>query len=100
MSMGLETYPTLDEIVQTLKTVGAKKVIAFDATAEAVKLGDSIVTNIVMIGAIMGLDILPIPTEIVLDTVKEKIPSALLEMNLQAFDIGFDMSKKLSLEET
>lgn len=56
------SYPGLDEIRKTLENL-ARRVWLVDATEQALKLGSPILGNIVMIGAVCGLEFLPVGVE-------------------------------------
>jgi indolepyruvate ferredoxin oxidoreductase beta subunit len=60
-----------------------------DATDEAVALGNPILGNIVMIGAVAGLGELPVDREVFEAVIREGMPASRVEANLRAFDIGF-----------
>ena len=80
-------YPSFEEIEKTLDRLSSD-VWMIDATDEAVKLGNSILSNIIMIGAVSGLGFLPLGFEDFTAVVKETFPKKLLEVNQQAFQIG------------
>jgi len=96
VSMGKDRYPSTHEIVKAMEKLGASKVVAFDATEMAEKLGNPIIMNMVMLGALAGTGILPFDAEVIRETMKERIPGALLEINLRAFDAGFDAVREKS----
>jgi len=52
-------YPSLDEIQNILQKVSAQSWL-IDATAEAVKLGNPVLSNIIIIGALSAANLLPI----------------------------------------
>ena len=66
----------------------SEKARFLDATAEAVTLGNPILGNIVMIGAVAGLGELPIDRELFETVIREGMPAARVEANLRAFAIG------------
>jgi indolepyruvate ferredoxin oxidoreductase beta subunit len=96
VSMGKDRYPSIEEIVRTIERLGASKVVAFDATEIAERLGNPIVMNMVMLGALAGTGMLPFDAEVIRETMKERIPGALLEINLKAFDAGFNAVQEKS----
>lgn len=59
-----------------------------DATTEAVNLGNPILGNIIMIGAVAGLGELPIDRDLFEAVIREGMPAARIEGNLRAFTIG------------
>jgi indolepyruvate ferredoxin oxidoreductase beta subunit len=82
-------YPGLEEIKKTLTHLSAE-VRMIEATDEALRLGNPILSNIIMIGAVSGLNLLPLELEDFIEVVKETFPQKLLEVNQQAFQIGRD----------
>jgi acyl carrier protein len=58
------------------------------ATEEAIRLGNPILGNIVMIGAVAGLGVLPIDRDLFETVIREGMPSERVEANLRAFEIG------------
>lgn len=94
VSLGAFSYPAIELILKDLQEIG--KVIAFDATRLAQEAGHVVTANMVMIGALAGTELLPIPIAQLLETIHESVPRG-VEMNLKAFDIGFEAYKRLSL---
>jgi indolepyruvate ferredoxin oxidoreductase beta subunit len=78
VSVGQGKYPPVDEILDLIQTK-AKKVIALD---------------MVMLGALIGSETIPISTEIMKKTIAGSTKKAFLESNLKAFDLGFETAKK------
>ena len=89
-----QKYPPVEEVLKALQAM-AKKVVAIDAEELAKEAGNKVTTNIVMLGALMGRDIVPIPQEIVRETVSLKVPKKFLDLNLKAFDLGYKATKGL-----
>ena len=89
-----QKYPPVEEVLKALQAM-AKKVVAIDAEELAKEAGNKVTTNIVMLGALMGRDIVPIPLEVVRDTVSLRVPKKFLDLNLKAFDLGYKATKGL-----
>ena len=81
------SYPETADIDRTLHTL-AGRVFLIDATKEAVVLGNSILSNIIMIGAVSGLGILPIGVKEFRSAIQTMIPAKHLEINVIAFELG------------
>jgi indolepyruvate ferredoxin oxidoreductase beta subunit len=62
------------------------------ATEEAVKLGSPILANIILIGALAGTNVLPVGREGFYQQIASTMPHDKAEMNLRAFDIGWQMT--------
>jgi indolepyruvate ferredoxin oxidoreductase beta subunit len=84
---GEHNYPTLDKVESTLKGLSSR-VWLLDATDEAMKLGNPILSNIIMIGAISGLGLLPVGLDDFMTVIRETFPEKLLDVNRKAFEIG------------
>lgn len=80
-------YPSLEEIRTTICELSAHAWF-INATEEAIKLGNPILGNIVMIGAIVGTGELPLSREDFTEAIKCSLPADKLEVNLKAFDLG------------
>ncbi|MCK9364765.1 MAG: indolepyruvate oxidoreductase subunit beta [Syntrophales bacterium] len=87
------SYPTFDEIRETLKKLSSR-VWFIDATDEAVKLGNSILGNIIMIGALSTVDDLPVGRDDFKEILSRILPAEKMDDNLKAFDLGVAMMKK------
>ncbi len=93
VSMGTEKYPSPQEVLDALRRIGAERIIHFDATSEAERLGMALVMNIIMVGAAAGSGLLPIPAEAIREVITERLAGPLLELNLKAFEAGFNKSR-------
>lgn len=80
-------YPDLGKMKEAVKELTAAARF-IDATDEAVKLGNPVMGNIVMIGAATALGVLPIDREEFRQTILEGPQASKLDINLRAFDIG------------
>ncbi len=84
---GEYSYPDLDSIRKTLNDLSSH-VWMIDATDEAMKLGNPILSNIIMVGAISGLGLLPVQMDDFVTVISETFPKKLLDVNKKAFEIG------------
>lgn len=80
-------YPSGEEMQNALKKVSAQNWL-IEATAEAVKLGNPVLSNVVMIGALSATGLLPIDRRLFMKEVTKSIPADKRRINLQAFDAG------------
>jgi indolepyruvate ferredoxin oxidoreductase beta subunit len=83
--IGSAEYP--DGVIEGLKSAGAN-VSEIDALPLALKAGSSKAVNVVLIGAIASC--MDIPYEVWIQAVRDTVPQKFLEMNLKAFDFGFN----------
>ena len=84
---GEEEYPSAETIRATVTALAAEARF-LSATEEAIRLGNPILGNIVMIGAVAGLGVLPIGRELFERVIRDGMPAARVEDNLRAFAIG------------
>jgi indolepyruvate ferredoxin oxidoreductase beta subunit len=84
---GDSEYPPLEKIEGALREL-TPYVWMLDATEEATKLGNPILSNIIMIGAVSGLNLLPVGMAEFKSVIRDFFPQKLLDVNRRAFEIG------------
>jgi indolepyruvate ferredoxin oxidoreductase beta subunit len=84
------TYPSLDEVKSMFEKLSAKSWI-IDATSVAVDLGNPVLSNIVMIGALAGSSLLPVDRRAFEKEIKKSMSAGKRRINLTAFDAGAKM---------
>lgn len=87
VSMGYNEYPSLDDVFTELGE--RDELVRIDALQLAREAGHAITKNIVMLGALAGLDVLPVERDEVLAAVRMAVPDDYLEMNERAFNLGY-----------
>lgn len=96
VSTGAAEYPSEEQIVQTLDELSSQAWL-LNATEIALEMGSAILTNIVMVGALVGTGVLPLPPEEIERELRESLPGERLDLNLQAFRRGIaEMEKRAS----
>jgi indolepyruvate ferredoxin oxidoreductase beta subunit len=85
-NMEMDTYPSDEEIRAALKKSG-KKGYSIKATECARQIGGSLLTNVVMVGALCQVSPL-FDSQEVKQVLVGKSPARVKEQNLQAFDAG------------
>jgi len=80
------------DMIPREKSLKGLKIYRVPATKMAEQLGRKIVANIVMIGAFVSITKL-MNEEAVKESIKENIPKGTEELNLAAFEKGFDYGK-------
>ena len=85
-NMEMDTYPSDEEVKAALKKSG-KKGYTIKATECARQIGGSLLTNVVMVGALCQISPL-FDSQEVRQVLAEKAPAKVKEQNLQAFDAG------------
>ncbi len=90
---GEYSYPNFEDVKKALNGLSSH-VWLIDATEEAMKLGNPILSNIIMIGAISGLGLLPVGPKDFMTVIRDTFPEKLLDVNRRAFEIGQDKVAK------
>ncbi|PKN68861.1 MAG: indolepyruvate ferredoxin oxidoreductase [Deltaproteobacteria bacterium HGW-Deltaproteobacteria-12] len=83
-------YPSLAEIQDVLRRTAAKNWL-IDATGEAVQLGNPVLSNIIMIGALSATKLLPFSRREFEKEIARNMTADKRRINLAAFDIGAGM---------
>ena len=83
-------YPPLKDIKASVKELSSTALF-IDATDEAIKLGNPILANIIMIGAATRMFEFPIDREDFNQVILRSLPASKLDVNLKAFDMGVGM---------
>jgi indolepyruvate ferredoxin oxidoreductase, beta subunit len=84
---GDQKYPAKEELNDALLKL-SKDVKFIDATDEALKLGEPILSNVIMMGAIAGLNDLPFDTPDFAEVVAGTFKKEKQEINIRAFELG------------
>lgn len=90
VSIGQAEYPDVNKVISSLESYC--KVYRFDAYKITKKLGNPIVMNIIMIGALCKVgEKLPLTKEDIVEVLKEKIPEKFLDLDLKALEEGYNI---------
>lgn len=81
-------YPEVDEIVNILKNQ-FNQIIAFNGTELAQEIGSPIVMSMILLGALAGSKILPIPKKYYRSELKKQLNPKIFDINYKAFEIGY-----------
>ncbi len=84
---GNAAYPELSVVLEKIQRL-SRGVWTLNATEIGLELGDPIFSNIVMLGALSALDLLPLHREGFQNVIQEMLPSHKLHLNMNAFDRG------------
>ncbi len=87
---GEVAYPRVDEIRSSLESLCAA-VIMIPATVRAVALGKAVLQNVVMVGALAGLGVLPFTRDDFEGLIARDMPEDGAALNMKAFDAGADL---------
>ena len=89
VAMGKGVYPDVEEALGKMRK-RVKKLVAIDANGYAHKAGTVLSLNMVMLGAMAKHADLPIAAAHLKQAIKEKTDAKFLDMNLKAFDLGYN----------
>ncbi len=88
---GEAEYPELDTVIETIRRLSAQSWIV-NASEEALKLGNPLYTNVILLGVLLGSKALPLDRETIEEVLREELPQA-FEMNKAALQKGLDLVK-------
>ncbi len=91
---GDASYPELSWVIARIREL-SRKMWAFNATEIALEMGNPLFSNIIMLGALSAIEVLPIDREIFEQVIKEILPSKMFEENMKAFDRGREAIREL-----
>lgn len=91
---GNVAYPEVSQVIAKVKEL-SRRVWTLNATEVALEMGDPIFSNIVMLGALCAVEVLPIHRQEFESAIKELLPSRTLDENLKAFDRGGEVVQEL-----
>ncbi len=86
-AIGTTHYPSDEEIARALEELSSRAWL-INATDIALDLGASILANVVMVGALVGADVLPLAAKDFELELQESLPGDRLDLNLKAFRKG------------
>ena len=83
-------YPSLEDMERVIRDF-AEHVWFIDATDAALSLGNPILGNMVILGAVTGLEVLPLDKNDFVLAVSRIFPEDIVEINVKAFDAGLNL---------
>jgi indolepyruvate ferredoxin oxidoreductase beta subunit len=89
---GENFYPSLEEIKKCVGKL-VSRTWFIDATDEAVKMGNAILGNIALLGALSATGVLPLRRDFFRDVIAEMIPEENISLNLAVYDRGAELIK-------
>lgn len=95
VAVGKGVYPDIKASLELIRKK-VKRLIALNANALAEEAGSAMAVNIVMLGALAQSGILPLTRDHFLAALKKTIKKKLLDVNLKAFDLGYEAAAKLA----
>lgn len=90
ISASKNPYPSLNIILKELE-LKSREVFALNALDIAKQAGHILSLNMVMLGAAAAVKNFPVKKEVLVEAMRENLPSRSLKINYNAFNTGFDM---------
>lgn len=84
------SYSDLDEVNKAIIRLSSQTKFV-NATEEALKMGNPIYTNIILLGALVGAEVLPITKQSIIPILEERFPGKVLDTNIKAFNKGMKL---------
>jgi len=91
---GSSKYPETDQIHQTLEDL-ARKVWWLPITREALRLGNAILANMVMVGALIGTGLLPVTADDFTPLAQSLWDPQRADLNIQAIEKGVQLVRSV-----
>ena len=87
-------YPSIKEIRKKIRLF-SKTVSIIEAKSLAQNCGNRVALNTVLVGAAAGTGKMPVRKQSLIEGLKELVPPRHLELNVKAFEAGYDSMKRL-----
>ncbi|MFC1826003.1 indolepyruvate oxidoreductase subunit beta [Thermodesulfobacteriota bacterium] len=94
VTTGSSIYPDLKTLQELIRAKTAR-LIAFDAATLAVEAGNVLAVNMVLLGALIQTDTVPLSAKNVKTAISKVTKKAFVASNLQAFELGYAAAKSL-----
>jgi len=91
VSVGNVKYPSLEKVFDELNKFG--ELYTINANEIAIKAGNILTKNIVILGALAASNVLPLESDLLLSTILEFFPSKFSKINSEAFKGGYNSIK-------
>jgi len=91
-AIGRGIYPEIDTIVSLIHE-RTPDLVAFDAMKLAREAGSAMTLNIVLVGALVQSNAIPLTRENVEEAIRLRTKRAFVDMNMRAFKLGFDAAQ-------
>ena len=89
VAAGFEKYPEIDDLIASVTDVNPN-LVTLDATKLAIEAGKAVAANAVMIGAVAAMKGFPLMKDDLLEALKAQVPEKFLELNVKAFELGYN----------
>ena len=84
---GNANYPEVSRVIEKIQEL-SMRVWALNATEAALEMGDPIFANMVMLGALSAINVLPIDRQAFESVIRDSLPFRSMDENMAAFDRG------------
>jgi indolepyruvate ferredoxin oxidoreductase beta subunit len=92
VTLGMSQYPDIQNWIKFMQD-NFKKVYAVDADSMAKECGSPKSVNILLLGILSGVGLLPLSMDVIKNAIKNRIKPNLYEANIKAFEKGIEVSK-------
>jgi indolepyruvate ferredoxin oxidoreductase, beta subunit len=89
VALGKNQYPDTRRALEVLAE-RVRNLIAFDATALAVRAGSPLSLNMVMLGALAKSSVIDLSADLFMQVIREKTKKSFIDTNLKAFEFGME----------
>jgi indolepyruvate ferredoxin oxidoreductase beta subunit len=93
VSSKIGKYPSVEEIVSEIREF-TQWVVVVESARIAKKAGSVLARNSVLLGALVACGTLPVKTESLLEALRELVPKKHVDVNVEAFKLGYDYVRK------
>lgn len=86
-------YSCLEDVTEKIRAF-TKKVVVMEAAILAEEAGSILTRNIVLIGGLAAMGKTPVKIESLKEAIRELVPAKYKEMNMKAFELGYEYVQK------
>lgn len=83
-------YPQVEKIKKLIVEM-SKKVAFVNVSDEALKMGNPIYANVILLGSLVGANIIPVDKEAMISVLEENFPQKVLDINIKALNKGIEL---------
>ena len=88
------SYPAHSEITSSMKTASLNAYV-LPASKVAMEMGDVRMTNVIMIGAMLGFKEVPLSLKLIENSIRTNLKSKFVDLNLKALNAGQNLIKEM-----
>ena len=93
VALGQGTYPDIQTLEELIRNKTAR-LIAFNAQALAKQAGNIMSLNMVLLGSLIQIGIMPVSADNVKEAIRTSTKKAFVDINIKAFELGFEAAAK------